>query len=290
MRTEKWKLPSVWVLGPIGLEETRGPPVFGVINAVLKVTARPKHVITRGGSVQCGLDSTATLGEQNFKWEKRPLESHGVVISMSKSNHQKFWFASPMLIGTLVTSVNPVKIYIYVNFNVKGLINFITWYSKIPNLAPRVSQTPKRANPNCCQVARTLMKCFATVLAWSPMASGTQQPQPGCFRFDSTHVRMNDQLLEAVQWSNLHCTLLFCVCSIWNQIHSKRLSNHHQHHLISYGNRWNIMDIMGPTSDNSEIYITYVFVCTVHRMPAVVPNHGRWWWHATWLADVHLPL
>ena len=127
MRTEKWKLPSVWVLGPIGLEETRGPPVFGVINAVLKVTARPKHVITRGGSVQCGLVSTATLGEQNFKWEKRPLESHGVVISMSKSNHQKFWFASPMLIGTLVTSVNPVKIYIYVNFNVKGLINFITY-------------------------------------------------------------------------------------------------------------------------------------------------------------------
>ena len=127
MRTEKWKLPSVWVLGPIGLEETRGPPVFGVINAVLKVTARPKHVITRGGSVQCGLVSTATLGEQNFKWEKRPLESHGVVISMSKSNHQKFWFASPMLIGTSVTSVNPVKIYIYVNFNVKGLINFITY-------------------------------------------------------------------------------------------------------------------------------------------------------------------
>ena len=78
------------------------------------------------GTMWRGLDSTATLGEQNFKWEKRPLESHGVVISMSKSNHQKFWFASPMLIGTLVTSVNPVKIYIYVNFNVKGLINFIT--------------------------------------------------------------------------------------------------------------------------------------------------------------------
>lgn len=141
---------------------------------------------------------------------------------MSKSNHQKFWFASPMLIGTLVTSVNPVKIYIYLcKFQCQRAYQLYHIYSKIPNLAPRVSQTPERANPNCCQVARTLMKCFATVLAWSPMASGTQQPQPGCFRFDSTHVRMNDQLSEAVQWSNLHCTLLFCVCSIWNQIHSK---------------------------------------------------------------------
>ena len=53
------------------VERSQGSTCFGVINAVLKVTARPKHVITHGGSVQCGLISTVTLGEQNFKWEKK---------------------------------------------------------------------------------------------------------------------------------------------------------------------------------------------------------------------------
>ena len=56
------------------------------MDAVLKVTARPKHVITRGGSVQCD-DLAWYHGERNFKWgKKRSLESHGLVISMSKSS------------------------------------------------------------------------------------------------------------------------------------------------------------------------------------------------------------